>query len=102
MKITTKKQVNILGWAIAGTLLICLLFTFLTDTEIISATIGLVFIGSLCLFEVVRRSEPGRQVFSDFPSLLPQNRFLRWTFLLAGGIMTVGWILKIGEFLLTG
>ena len=102
MRITTKKQVNTLVWAIAGTLWICLMVNFFTDTKIISATVGLVFIGSVCLFEVVRRSEPGQQVFSDLPSLLPQNRFLRWTFLLAGGIVTVGWILEIGEFLLTG
>ena len=102
MRITTKKQVNILVWAIAAMLLICLLLTFFTDTEIISETVGVALIGSVCLFEVVRRSEPGQQVFSDMPSLLPQNRFLRWTLLLAAGIMTVGWILKIGEFLLAG
>ena len=102
MRITTKTQVNILVWAIAGTLWTCLMVELLTDAGIISAIVGLVFIGSLCLFEIVHRSEPGQQVFSDMPSLLPQNRFLRWTFLLAGGIVTVGWILEIGEFLLTG
>ena len=102
MRITTKKQVNILGWAIVAMLCLCCTANFSTDTEIISATVGLVFISSLCLFEVVRRSEPGQQVFSKLPSVLPQNRFLRWTFLLAGGIVTVDWILKIGEFLLTG
>ena len=102
MKITTKKQVNILGWAIAGTLLICALLTLLTDSEIISATVGLVFIGSVCLFEVVRRSEPGQQMLSHLPTILPQNRFLRWTLLLAGGIVTVDWVLEIGKFLLTG
>ena len=101
MRITTKKQVNILGWATAGTLCICCMVVFLTDTEITSAIVGLVFIGSLCLFEIVRRSEPGQQVFSNLPSLLPQNRFLRWTLLLAGGIVTVDWILDIGAFLLT-
>lgn len=102
MKITTKEQVNVLVWAIAGTLWTCLIVKLLTDTAIISAITGLVLIGSLCLFEVVRRSEPGQQVFSDMSSLLPQNRFLRWTFLLTGGIVTVSWILEIGEFLLTG
>ena len=102
MKIATKNQVNILVWAIAGMLWTCLIVNYLTDTEIISAIVGLVFSGSLCLFEVVRRSEPGQQVFSNVPSLLPQNRFLRWTFLLAWAGVTVGWILKIGEFLLTG
>ena len=74
----------------------------LTDAGIISAIVGLVFIGSLCLFEIVRRSEPGQQVLSNMPLLLPQNKFLRWTFLLAGSIVTIGWILEIGEFLLTG
>ena len=102
MRITTQKQVNVLVWSIALMLWGCLLIDFLTDFEIISAITGLVLIGSLCLFYVVHRSEPGQQLFSHLPSLLPQNRFLRWTFLLAGGIMTVGWILKIGEFLLTG
>ena len=102
MRITTKTQVNILVWAIAGTLWTCLMVELLTDAGIISAIVGLVFIGSLCLFEIVHRSEPGQQVFSDMPSLLPQNRFLRWTLLLAGSIVTVGWILEIGEFLLTG
>ena len=102
MKITTKKQVNILGWAIAGTLLICFLFTFLTDTEIISKTVGAALMGAVGLFEVVRRSEPGQQVFSDFPSVLPQNRFLQWSILLAGGIVIIDWVLDIGAFLLAG
>ena len=102
MKITTQKQVNVLFWSIALMLWSCLLIDFLTDLEIISAITGLVLIGSLCLLYVVYRSEPGQQVFSNLPSLLPQNRFLRWTFLLAGGIATVDWILKIGEFLFTG
>ena len=102
MRIKTKKQVNILVWTIAGMLWICLMVNFFTDTKIVSATVGLVFIGSLCLFEVVHRSEPGQHVFSNVPSLLPQNRFLRWTLLLAGGIVTADWILEIGEFLLTG
>lgn len=102
MRITTKKQVNILVWAIVGTLWICLIVELLTDIGIISAIAGLVFIGSLCLLEVVRRSEPGQQLFSNLSSLVPQNRFLRWTFLLAGSIVIVGWILEIGEFLLTG
>ena len=101
MRITTIKQVNVLVWAIAGTLWTCLMVKVLTDTEIISAIVGLVFIGSLCLFEIVRRSEPGQKVFSNLLPLLPQNRFLRWTFLLAGGIVTVSWILEIGEFLFT-
>ena len=70
MRITTKKLVNILVWAIAGTLWICLIVNFLTDTEIISATVGLVFISSLCLFERVHRSEPGQQVLSNLPLLL--------------------------------
>lgn len=102
MRITTEKQVNVLGWAIVITLLGCAIVHFLTNVEVISATVGLVFIGSLCLLEVVRRSEPGQQVFSNLPSLVPQNRFLRWTLLLAGSIVTVGWILEIGEFLLAG
>lgn len=102
MRIKTKKQVNILVWTIAGMLWICLMVNFLTDTKITSAAVGLVFIGSLCLFEVVRRSEPGQQLLSNLPSLVPQNRFLRWTLLLAGSIVTVGWILEIGEFLLAG
>ena len=102
MRITTKTQVNILVWAIAGTLWTCLMVELLTDAGIISAIVGLVFIGSLCLFEIVHRSEPGQQLSSNLPSLLPQNRFLRWTLLLAGSIVTVGWILEIGEFLLTG
>ena len=101
MRITTKTQVDILVWAIAGTLWTCLMVKVLTDTGIISAITGLVFIGSLCLFEIVRRSEPGQQVYPNLLSLLPQNRFLRWTFLLTGGIITVSWILEIGEFLLT-
>ena len=101
MRITTKTQVNTLVWAIAIILLGCTIVHFLTDTEIISAIVGLVFIGSLCLFEIVRRSEPGQQVLSNMPLLLPQNRFLRWGLLLAVGIVTVGWILEIGEFSLT-
>ena len=103
MKITTQKQVNVLFWSTALMLWSCLLIDVLTDDlEIISAITGLVFIGSLCLLYAVHRSEPGQQVFSNLPSLLPQNRFLRWTLLLAGGIATVDWILKIGEFLFTG
>ena len=74
----------------------------LIDTEIISTIAGLVFIGSLCLLEVVRWSEPGQQAFSELSSLLPQNRFLRWTLLLLWSIVTVNWILEIGEFLITG
>ena len=102
MRITTKTQVNILVWAIAGTLWICLMVKLLTDAGIISAIVGLVFIGSLCLFEIVRRSEPGQQVLSNMPLLLPQNRFLRWGLLLAGAMVTLSWILEIGEFLLAG
>ena len=102
MRITTEKQVNVLGWAIVIILAGCAIVNFLTNVEVISATLGLVFIGSLCLFEVVRRSGPGQRVLSHLPKLLPENRFLRWTFLLAGGIVTVDWILEIGEFLLAG
>ena len=102
MRITTKTQVNTLVWAIAGTLWTCLMVKLLTDAGIISAIVGLVFIGSLCLFEIVRRSEPGQQVLSNIPLLLPQNRFLRWGLLLAVGATTLSWILEIGEFLLTG
>ena len=102
MRITTQKQVNVLVWGIGMVLCACALVTFLTDAEIISATVGLVFIGSLCLFEVVRRSEPGQQVFSHLSPMLPKNRFLRWTLLLVGSIVTVGWILEIGGFLFTG
>ncbi len=102
MRITTKRQVNVLGWASVITVSGCTIVHFLTDTEIISAIVGLVFIGALCLFEIVHRSEPGQQLFSNLPSLLPQNRFLRWALLLAGAIVTVDWILEIGEFLLAG
>ncbi len=103
MKITTQKQVNVLVWSIGLMLWSCLLIDFLTDFEIISAITGLVLIGSLCLFYVVHQSEPGQQVFSHLPQkLLPENKFLRWIFLLAGGIVTVDWILEIGEFLLAG
>lgn len=102
MRITTIKQVNVLFWSIALMLWGCLLIDFLTDLETISAITGLALIGSLCLLYVVHRSEPGQQVFSNMPSLLPQNRFLRWVLLLAGGIVTVDWILEIGEFLFTG
>ena len=106
MKITTQKQVNVLFWSIALMLWSCLLIDVLTDDlEIISAITGLVLIGSLCLLYVVHRSEPGQQVFSQLQmpqKLLTENKFLRWTFLLTGGIATVGWILDIGEFLLTG
>ncbi len=99
MKITTQKQVNVLVWTIALILFVCMSINFLTEVEIISAITGLVFIGSLCLFYVVCRSEPGQQVFQK---LLPENKFLRWTFLLAGGVVTVDYVLKIGKFLLTG
>ncbi|MXV76668.1 hypothetical protein F4Z99_20680 [Candidatus Poribacteria bacterium] len=103
MKITTQKQVNVLVWSIALMLWGCLLIDFLTDFEIVSAITGLVLIGSLCLFYVVHRSEPGQQVFSHLPQkLLPKNKFLRWSVLLAAGMVTVGWILDIGEFLLAG
>ena len=110
MKITTKEQVNVLVWLIVlvlwGCLLIdllCLLIDLLTDREIVSAITGLVLIGSLCLCYVLSRSEPGQQVFSHLPQkLLPKNKFLRWSVLLAGGMVTVGWILDIGEFLLAG
>ncbi|MYA69981.1 hypothetical protein F4009_05895 [Candidatus Poribacteria bacterium] len=102
MRITTEKQVNVLVWAIVITLLGCAIANFLTNVEVISATVGLVFIGSVCLLEVVHRSEPGQQVLSHLPKVLPDNRFLRWILLLAGGIVTVDWILEIGEFLLAG
>ena len=104
MKITTQKQVNVLFWSIALMLWGCLLIDFLTDLEIISAITGLVLIGSLCLFYVVHRSEPGQQMFSQHmpQKLLPENKFLRWTFLLAGSVVTVDCVLEIGEFLLTG
>ena len=62
MRIAMKTWVNIL-WTITATLWICLMVTFVTGPEIISAIVGLVFIGSLCLFQTVRRSEPGQQVF---------------------------------------
>ena len=101
MKITTQEQVNVLVWTIALILFVCMLINFLTDAEIISAITGLVFIGSLCLFYVVHQSELGQQVFQN-QKLLPENKFLRWTFLLAGGIVIVDWVLKIGEFLLAG
>ena len=104
MKITTLKQVNVLLWSIGLMLWSCLLIDVLTDDfEIISAITGLVLIGSLCLLYVVHRSEPGQQVFSQFmpQKLLPENKFLRWAVLLSGGIATVGWILDIGEFVLT-
>ena len=103
MRITTKKQVNILGWAIVIVICACALVHFLTNAEITSAIVGLVFIGSLCLFEVVCRSGPGQKVFSYSPmKSLPENRFLRWTVLLAGGIVLVDWVLEIGEFLIAG
>ena len=104
MRITTIKQVNVLFWSIALMLWGCLLIDFLTDLEIISAIKGLVLIGSLCLLYVVHRSEPGQQLFSQHmpQKLLPENKFLRWTFLLAGGIGTIGCVLEIGEFLLAG
>ena len=102
MKITTQKQVNVLVWSIGLMLWGCLLIDFLTDFEIMSAITGLVLIGSLCLFYVVHRSEPGQQLFSHVPKLLPENKLLRWTVLLAGGIMTVDCVLEIGEFLLAG
>ena len=104
MKITTQEQVNVLVWTIALILFGCMLINFLTDAEIISAITGLVFIGSLCLFYVVRRSEPGQQVFSQHmpQKLLPENKFLRWAFLLAAGLVAIDWVLKIGKFLLTG
>ena len=76
MKITTQEQVNVLVWTIALILFGCMLINFLTDAEIISAITGLVFIGSLCLFYVVRRSEPGQQVFSQHmpQKLLPRKQ----------------------------
>jgi len=100
MKITTQEQVNVLVWSIGLMLWGCLLIDVLTDFEIMSAITGLVLIGSLCLLYVVHRSEPGQQLFSHLPKLLPDNRFLRWSFLLAGGIVTVSWVLDIGKFLL--
>ena len=99
MKITTQEQVNILVWTIALILFVCMSINFFTDAEIISAITGLVFIGSLCLCYVVHRSEPGQQVFQE---LLPENKSLRWTFLLAWGLVTVSCVLDIGKFLLTG
>ena len=102
MKITTKEQVNVLVWSIALMLWCCLLIDVLTDFEIITAITGLVLIGSLCLFYVVHRSEPGQQLFSHVPNLLPKNKFLRWSVLLSGGTVTVGWVLDIGAFLLAG
>lgn len=103
MKITTQEQVNVLVWTIALILFVCMSINFLTDAEIISAITGLVFIGSLCLFYVVCRSEPGQQAFSQhMPQLLPENKFLRWAFLLAAGLVAIDWVLKIGKFLLTG
>ena len=103
MKITTQKQVSVLLWSMALMLWGCLLIDFLTDLEIISAITGLVLIGSLCLFYVVHRSEPGQQLFSQhMPQMLPENKFLRWTFVLAGGVVTVDCVLEIGEFLLAG
>ncbi len=101
MKITTQEQVNTLVWTIALILFVCMMINVLTDTEIISAITGLVFMGALCLFYVVHRSEPGQQMFPKL-QLLPENKFLRWTLLLAGVVVTVDWVLKIGEFLLAG
>lgn len=100
MKITTQEQVNTLVWTIALILFACMMINVLTDAEIISAITGLVFIGALCLFYVVHRSEPGQQVFQKL-QLLPENKFFRWTVLLAGGVVTVDWVWEIGEFLLT-
>lgn len=100
MRITTEKQVNVLGWVIVITLFGCAIVNFLINVEVISATVGLVFIGSLCLLDIVRRSAPGQHVLAHLPKLLPDNRFLRWTLLLAGGIVTVDWFLEIGKFLL--
>ena len=102
MKITTQEQVNVLVWSIALMLWGCLLIDVSTDLEIISAITGLALIGSLCLLYILHRSEPGQQVFSHLPQMLPKNKFLRWTILLAWGLVTVGWVLDIGEFLLAG
>ena len=103
MKTTTQKQVNVLVWVIALMLWVCLLIDLLTEPEIVSAITGLVLIGSLCLCYVLGQSEPGQQVFSHLPQkLLPKNKFLRWSVLLAGGLVTLSWILDIGEFLLAG
>ena len=103
MKITTKKQVNVLVWSIALLLWVCILIDILTEPEIVSAITGLVLIGSLGLCYVLSRSEPGQQVFSHLPQkLLPKNKFLRWSVLLSGGLVTLSWILDIGEFLLAG
>ena len=101
MKITTQKQVNVLVWSIGLMLWGCLLIDILTEPEIVSAITGLILIGSLCLCYVLSRSEPGQQVFSHLPQkLLPRDKFLRWSVLLAGGIVTVSWVLDIGKFLI--
>ena len=103
MRITTKRQVNVFVWGIGVVLWGCILIDFLTDIEIMSAITGLVLIGSFCLFYLVSRSEPGQQVFPHVSEkLLPKNGFLRWTLLLVAAIVTVDWILEIGEFLFTG
>ena len=103
MKITTKKQGNVIVWIVALLLSACILIDVLTDVEIISAITCLFLIGSLGLCYVLSRSEPGQQVFSNLSQkLLHENKFLRWAVLLAGGLVTLSWILDIGEFLVAG
>ena len=101
MRIITAKQVNVLGWIIVVMFCAIVWIEFTTDNEIFSAVSGLGVMGCLCLSEVLRRSKPGQRMLSNWPKLLPENKFLRWAFLLASGILIIDWVWEIGRFLLS-
>lgn len=97
MTITTKKQANYL--VLIGTVMAILaaLVMFLTDFDGIP-----LMLGAIVLYEVVARSEPGRDIFPKQTSLLPKNKVIWWIVVGAGILLTVNSVLEFWKFVFAG
>ena len=95
MGITREKRANILMWGGIMMVVLGAFVGFLTDFDGI-----LLIVGGLLLYEVVVRSEPGQQVFPKPSSMLPENKFLRWMFVLSGVLLSAKSVLDLWKIYL--
>lgn len=97
MTITTKKQAHYL--ILIGTVMAFFgaLIAFLTDFDGI-----LLILGAIVLYEVVARSEPGRDIFPKQTSFLPKNKVMFWIVVGAGILLTVNSVLELWKFVFAG